>query len=159
MPRRKKVFINRKVTPIDERYENEVVERMIRKVMLDGKKYLASQIVYQAIDEIANKLKKEPMEALEIVMEKVTPEIEVRSRRIGGGNYQIPTEISENRKKSLAIRWLVTNARARKGMPMARKLAAEMVDAANDSGATFKKREDTHRMAEANKALAHYARY
>lgn len=159
MPRRKRVFPNRKKVRLDDRFQNELVMKFIMKVMLHGKKSKAMHIVYKALDMLAEKQKMEHMEVFDLVMEKITPQVEVRSRRIGGGNYQIPTEISDSRKISLALRWLVKFARLRGGADMAKKLFFEMQDALGDAGQTFKKKEDTHRMAEANRALSHYARF
>jgi small subunit ribosomal protein S7 len=124
--------------------------------MLDGKKTVAATIFYDALDIVEGRAKKPGIEIFEQAMKNATPQIEVRPRRVGGATYQIPLEVRPERRESLAIRWLVTSSRGRSGKSMAEKLAAEFMDAANNQGATVKKREDTHKMAEANRAFAHY---
>lgn len=145
----------RPVTP-DVRYSNELVSRFINKLMLNGKKTVAASIFYEAMDLVEDRMKKPGIEVFEQAIKNATPLIEVRPRRVGGATYQIPLEVRPERRESLAIRWMVAAARARTGKSMAEKLAAEVMDAANNQGATVKKREDTHRMAEANRAFAHY---
>jgi small subunit ribosomal protein S7 len=145
----------RHITP-DERYSSELVSRFVNKLMVDGKKTLASSIFYEALDIAGERMKKPGFEVFEQAIKNSTPIVEVRPRRVGGATYQVPLEVRPERRRSLAIRWLVSSARARSGRSMAEKLAAEFLDAANGQGATVKKREDTHRMAEANRAFAHY---
>lgn len=140
----------------DLKYNSELVSRFINKLMRDGKKTVAADIFYEALDIAENRVKKPGIEVFEQAMKNATPMIEVRPRRVGGATYQVPLEVRPERRRSLAIRWLVSSARARSGKTMAEKLAAEIMDAANSQGATVKKREDTHRMAEANRAFAHY---
>lgn len=145
----------RPVSP-DRKYNSELVSKFINKLMYDGKKTLAARIFYDAVDLVGDKMNKPGIEVFEQAIKNATPMIEVRPRRVGGATYQIPLEVRPERRQSLAIRWLVANARNRSGRSMAEKLAAELMDAANNQGATVKKREDTHRMAEANRAFAHY---
>jgi small subunit ribosomal protein S7 len=145
----------RSVAP-DVKYNSELVSRFINKLMLNGKKTVAASIFYQAMDIVEERVKKPGIEVFEQAIKNSTPLIEVRPRRVGGATYQIPLEVRPERRQSLAIRWLVNSTRARSGKSMAEKLAAEVMDAANNQGATVKKREDTHRMAEANRAFAHY---
>jgi small subunit ribosomal protein S7 len=140
----------------DVKYNSRVVSSFINKLMLDGKKTTAARIFYDALDIIEGRAKKPGIEIFEQAMKNATPQIEVRPRRVGGATYQIPLEVRPERRESLAIRWLVNSSRDRSGKSMAEKLAAEFMDAANNQGATVKKREDTHKMAEANRAFAHY---
>ncbi len=154
MPRRAKV-IKRQVPP-DPKYGSEMVAKFINRVMLDGKKATSERIVYDALDLVNHQLKTEPLEVLGQAIKNATPVLQVKSRRVGGATYQVPIEVQPQRGLSLAMRWLLTYARARSGKSMSEKLAAEIVDAAQGQGATIKKRQDTHRMAEANKAFAHY---
>jgi small subunit ribosomal protein S7 len=140
----------------DLKYNSELVARFINKLMARGKKTVASRIFYDALDIAEERMKKPGIEVFEQAVKNSTPMIEVRPRRVGGATYQVPLEVRPERRRSLAIRWLVSSARARSGHSMAEKLAAELLDAANGQGATVKKREDTHRMAEANRAFAHY---
>jgi len=132
------------------------VAKLINKVMKDGKKSLATRIVYNAFDIIEEKMHRNPLEVFEQAVKNATPLLEVKPRRVGGATYQVPVEVPPDRGISLALRWLVTSARNRPGRTMAEKLAAELMDAAQGTGATIKKKDDTHRMAEANKAFAHY---
>ena len=154
MPRKGPAPI-REVAP-DARYGDRVVTSVINKVMWDGKKTVAEKIVYGAMEHAAAKLKVDPLVALHRALEAIKPEVEVKSRRVGGATYQVPMEVSERRRQSLAVRWLVEYARSRSENTMVERLGNEMVDAVNQRGGAFKKREDTHRMAEANKAFAHY---
>ncbi len=155
MPRRNRP-LERKIAP-DPKYNSVLVAKFINRLMMRGKKSTAQRIMYDALDIIASRTKKEPLEVFQQAIKNATPLLEVRSRRVGGASYQIPVEVPQRRGLSLAIRWLVTNARKRPGgHTMAEKLAGELMDAANNTGATIKKREDTHRMAEANRAFAHY---
>jgi len=154
MPRRYRPT-KRKVKP-DIKYGNEVVEMCINRMMQRGKKSTARSIVYDAFDLVEERTKRDPMQTFDQAIKNATPMIEVKPRRVGGATYQIPIEVPPDRRLSLALRWLLASARSRSGKSMAEKLAAELMDAANNVGATIKKREDTHRMAEANKAYAHY---
>ncbi|MBQ3469334.1 MAG: 30S ribosomal protein S7 [Bacilli bacterium] len=152
---RKRRAVKRDVLP-DPIYKSKVVTKLINTVMLDGKKGIAQTIVYTAFDEVKEKTKKDPLEVFEAAMENLKPQLEVKSRRVGGSNYQVPIEVSPARSQALALRWLVKYSRERGGKGMADNLANEIIDASNETGAAFKKKEDTHRMAEANKAFAHY---
>ena len=140
----------------DPIYNSKVVAKLINIVMIDGKKGTAQTIVYDAFEQIKDKTKKEPLEVFETCMENIKPQLEVKSRRVGGSNYQVPIEVTPARAQALALKWLVKYSRERGGRSMADNLASEIIDASNETGATVKKREDTHRMAEANKAYAHY---
>ena len=154
MPRRARAT-KREILP-DAKYRNETVARLINKVMMQGKKSTAEKIVYGAIDIMGQQGAKEPVNLLEQAIKNATPQLEVKPRRVGGATYQVPIEVRPDRGLSLALRWLVASARARSGKSMAEKLAAELSDAAQGQGVTIKKREDTHKMAEANRAFAHY---
>ena len=154
MPRRARA-IKRRTIP-DARYQSNDLARFIHKIMLDGKKSKAERIVYDALDIAERELKKNPLDIFEQVVKNATPVLEVKPRRVGGATYQVPIDIRPDRRLALAMRWLIASARARKGKPMAERLAAEFIDAYRGQGATIKKREDTHRMAEANKAFVHY---
>ncbi|MBP3766554.1 MAG: 30S ribosomal protein S7 [Bacilli bacterium] len=140
----------------DPMYNSKLVTKLINRIMLDGKKGTAQRILYDAFDIISEKTGKEPMEVFEAAMENIKPALEVKSRRVGGANYQVPIEVKADRSQALALRWLVNYSRLRGGHSMAENLANEIIDASNGTGAAVKKREDTHRMAEANKAFAHY---
>lgn len=140
----------------DVKYNSQLVSSFINKLMRNGKKTVAASIFYEALDIAGERTKKPGIEVFEQAIKNATPLIEVRPRRVGGATYQIPLEVRPERRQSLAIRWLVSTSRSRSGKSMAEKLAAELMDAANNQGATVKKREDTHRMAEANRAFAHY---
>lgn len=158
MPRKTTKSLVRKVSP-DRKYNSVLVQRLINKVMVDGKKQSAERAVYEAMQMAAKKLKMEdPSLVFEKAIKNVYPSLEVKSRRVGGANYQIPFPVQGHRQQHLAFMWFVQAARARKGMPISERLASEMVDAINQTGAAFKKKEDTHRMAEANRAFAHFAR-
>jgi len=154
MPRRARAT-KREIFP-DAKYSNETVARLINKVMMKGKKSTAEKIVYGAIDIMEQGGAKEPVNVLEQAVKNATPQLEVKPRRVGGATYQVPIEVRPDRGLSLALRWLVASARARGGKSMAEKLASELSDAAQGQGVTIKKREDTHKMAEANRAFAHY---
>lgn len=154
MPRRGRPP-RREIEP-DPKYKNVQVARFINKLMMRGKKSLAERIFYTAMDIIQERTGKDPMEIFEQAVQNATPLLEVKPRRVGGSTYQIPIEIRPDRRESLAMRWLIQSARNRSGKSMAEKLANELMDAANGVGATIKKKDDTHRMAEANKAFAHY---
>ena len=154
MPRRARAT-KREIVP-DAKYQNTTVARLINKVMMCGKKSTAEKIVYGAMDIMEEQGSKVPVTDLEHAVRNVTPQLKVKSRRVGGATYQVPVEVEPNVGLSLAIRWLVDSARGRSGRSMAEKLAAELSDAAKGQGVTAKKRDDTHRMAEANRAFAHY---
>lgn len=154
MPRRG-AAPKREVQP-DPVYQNTVLTKLINQVMLDGKKSIAEKICYRAFDIIKERTGKDPIEVFEQAMQNVMPVLEVKARRVGGANYQVPVEVRPDRRQTLAIRWLVNYARARAGKGMEEKLADEIMDAAANTGAAVKKKEDTHKMAEANKAFAHY---
>ena len=152
---RKRRAEKRDVLP-DPIYKSKVVTKLINSMMIDGKKGKAEKILYGAFDMIKEKTGKEPMEVFNEALENIKPALEVKSRRVGGSNYQVPIEVSEERSQTLGLRWLINYARLRGGHGMAENLANEIIDASNGTGAAVKKREDTHRMAEANKAFAHY---
>ncbi|MCL6547376.1 MAG: 30S ribosomal protein S7 [Alicyclobacillus sp.] len=154
MPRKGPVP-RREVAP-DPIYGNKLVARLINKVMEDGKKGIAERIVYGAFDRVRERTGKDPLEVYEAALRNVMPVLEVKARRVGGSNYQVPVEVRPERRISLGIRWLVQYARLRGEKSMEQKLANELMDAANNTGGAVKKKEDTHRMAEANKAFAHY---
>ncbi len=158
MPRKVTKSLQRRLDP-DRKYQSILVQRLINKSMRNGKKLLAERQVYAALEIAAKKLKSEdPLEVFETALKNVSPSFEVKSRRVGGANYQIPFPIQGHRQLHYAFSWLVQSARARKGMPYEQRLAAEIVDAYSQAGAAFKKKEDTHKMAEANRAFAHFAR-
>ena len=140
----------------DPMYNSKLVTKLVNTIMLDGKKGKAQTIVYNAFDMIKEKTGREPMEVLEEAMANIKPELEVKSRRVGGANYQVPVEVKADRSQALGLRWLVNYSRLRGGHTMAENLANEIMDASQGTGGAVKKREDTHRMAEANKAFAHY---
>jgi len=140
----------------DPMYNSKVVTKLINRIMLDGKKGKAQTILYEAFDIVREKTGQEPLEVFNKALENIKPLLEVKSRRVGGSNYQVPIEVSKDRSQALGLRWLVNYARLRGGKGMAENLANEIIDASNGTGAAVKKREDTHRMAEANKAFAHY---
>lgn len=154
MPRKGPVP-KRDVLP-DPVYNSKLVTRFINKIMMKGKKGVAEGIVYDAFDIVRSKTGKDPLEVFEAALKNVMPVLEVRARRVGGANYQVPVEVRADRRLSLGIRWLVAYSRSRGEKTMHERLAAELMDAANNTGASVKKREDTHKMAEANKAFAHY---
>ena len=141
----------------DPLYKDLVVAQFINYIMKNGKKSIAEKILYGSLDIISQQLKTdEPIDVFKKAIENTSPNLEVKSKRIGGATYQVPMEVSENRKKALAMRWILTYSRAKKGKTMAHRLAAELIAASNKEGSSIKKREDTHRMAEANKAFAHF---
>jgi small subunit ribosomal protein S7 len=145
----------REIAP-DVRYSNQLVQELINRIMKKGKKSVAMGIVYDAIDIIGEREKRDPVEVFEQALKNASPILEVKPRRVGGATYQVPVEVRQDRRTSLAIRWILAAARTRPGKTMADKLAAELMDAANNTGAAIRKREETHRMAEANRAFAHY---
>ena len=142
----------------DRLYNDVVVAQFINKVMKKGKKLIAQKLVYRAFEVIKEKTKKNPLEIFKQAMENASPLLEVKPKRIGGATYQVPVEVKGERRLALAIRWILEGARAKKGKPMSEKLSQEIIDAANNTGGAVKKKQDTHRMAEANKAFAHFAR-
>jgi small subunit ribosomal protein S7 len=154
MPRRAE--IQPRVLSVDPIYESLAVSQLINRVMLHGKKATAESIVYGALDKVGTKTGRPPAEVLEQAIKTVTPVLEVRSRRVGGANYQVPVEVPQRRGRTLALRWLVTFARERREKHMDDKLAAEIIDALDQQGAAFKRKDDMYRMAQANKAFAHY---
>ena len=152
---RKRAAVKRDVLP-DPLYKSKVVTKLINQIMLDGKKGTAQTILYDAFDQIKEKTGEEPMEVFNKALENIKPALEVKTRRVGGANYPVPIEVKADRAQALGLRWLVQYSRLRGGHSMAENLANEIMDAANGVGASVKKREETHRMAEANKAFAHY---
>lgn len=154
MPRRREV--PKRVILPDPKFGDQLVAKFVNNVMVDGKKSTAEQIVYGAFDIVAERSGGDPLEVFKSAMDNIRPLLEVKSRRVGGSTYQVPVEVSPSRRTALAMRWLVTYAKARNEKTMRERLAGEFLDASNNRGAAVKKREDTHRMAEANKAFAHY---
>ncbi len=152
---RKRRAVKRDVLP-DPIYNSKVVTKLINQIMLDGKKGTAQKILYEAFDIVKEKTGEEPMDVYNKALENIKPILEVKSRRVGGSNVQVPVEVTDERSQALALRWLVNYAKLRNGNGMAMNLANEIMDAANGVGGAVKKREDTHKMAEANKAFAHY---
>jgi len=146
----------RRDVPPDARYGSKSISRFINKVMIDGKKSIAESIVYIALERAENQLRRPAVDVFDQALRNATPVLEVKPRRVGGATYQVPVEIRGDRRVSLAMRWLIASARSRSGKTMADKLASELLDAFHGQGATVKKRDDTHRMADANKAFAHY---
>jgi small subunit ribosomal protein S7 len=158
MPRKVTASLQRKLPP-DRKYQSVLVQRLINKSMLNGKKHVAERAVYTALEIAAKKLGSEnPLEIFEKALKNVSPNFEVKSRRVGGANYQIPFPVQGHRQLHYAFSWLVQSARTRKGTSYSQRLALEIIDAYNETGGAFKKKEDTHRMAEANRAFAHFAR-
>ena len=154
MPRRR-VVAKRDVLP-DPKFHNQVIAKFINHVMVSGKKAVAERIVYGALDRVNARDGADPVETFETALDAIAPMVEVKSRRVGGATYQVPVEVRPSRRNALAMRWLVDSARSRSEKSMAARLAGELMDAADGRGSAVKKREDTHRMAEANKAFAHY---
>ena len=154
MPRRGQA--KRRLVKPDHKYNSPLVTRFINKIMLNGKKSVATRIVYDAMDIMGERMHKEPLEVLEQAIRNATPIVEVKPRRVGGATYQVPVEVRSDRRLSLAIRWLVQAARKRSGKGITTKLAGELMDAAKNTGVTVKKKEDTHKMADANRAFAAY---
>lgn len=152
---RKRQAVKRDVLP-DPIYKSKLVTKLVNSIMKDGKKGIAQKILYDAFNMVQEKTSQDPMEVFNKAMENITPSLEVKSRRVGGANYQVPIEVKPERGQALALRWLTQYSRLRGGHSMAENLANEIVDASNGVGAAVKKREDTHKMAEANKAFAHY---
>lgn len=159
MPRHKTKSLVRPIEP-DRVYNSVAVQRLINRVMLDGKKQMAERLVYNGMQKAANKLKvQNPLEVFDQAMKNVQPHMETRSRRVGGANYQIPFEVKGQRQTHLTTMWFTQAARERKGMSMEDRIAQELIDAYNNTGSAVKKKEDTHKMAEANRAFAHFARF
>ena len=154
MPRRR-VVAKREVLP-DPKFHNQVIAKFINRVMVSGKKAVAERIVYGALDRVQARDGADPVETFDKALDAIAPMVEVKSRRVGGATYQVPVEVRPSRRNALAMRWLVDSARSRSEKSMAARLAGELMDAADGRGSAVKKREDTHRMAEANKAFAHY---
>ena len=154
MPR--KGHVAKKDVLVDPIYNSKLVTRLINKIMLDGKKGVAQNILYNAFDIVEQKTGSQPMEVFEKALDNVMPELELKLRRVGGANYQVPVEVSDERRLTLGLRWIVNYARLRSERTMEQRLAAEIIDAANGVGQSVKKKDDTHKMAEANKAFAHY---
>jgi len=154
MPRRR--IPPRRPISADPKYNSVVVSQFVNRMMLKGKKSLAYRVIYGAMDIIKEKSGKEPLEVFTKALENVKPMVEVKSRRVGGSTYQVPVEIRDSRRDALSMRWIIMYARQRKGRSMSQKLSDELLDAYNSTGSAFKKKEDTHRMAEANKAFSHY---
>jgi small subunit ribosomal protein S7 len=154
MPRRAAIQ-PRELTP-DPVYQSKLVTQLVNRIMTRGKKSVAEDIVYSALDQVGEKTSRPPVEVLEQAVKTVTPVLEVRSRRVGGANYQVPVEVPQRRARTLALRWLVQNARDRREKGMPDKLAGELMDALNQQGGAYKKKDDIYRMAQANKAFAHY---
>ena len=152
---RKNKSVNRPVMP-DVKYNSVVITKFVSRMMLDGKKATSVRIVYGALDLLKAKTDKDPLEVFLKALDNVKPMVEVKSRRVGGATYQVPIEIRESRREALAMRWVINAARAKSGRGMDERLAAELLDAYNNTGSAYKKKEDTHKMAEANKAFAHY---
>ncbi|MFC1651712.1 30S ribosomal protein S7 [Patescibacteria group bacterium] len=155
---RKNRFTKIEIKP-DPKHRNLLISKFINRLMVGGKKSVAQGIVYNALDIIKEKTDKDPVDIFEGAIKRVSPVLEVKAKRIGGSNYQIPFEVRGERKEALACRWIIETARGKKGKSMAEKLAFELLAASKGEGNAYKKKEDTHRMAEANKAFAHYARY
>ncbi len=153
---RRKTKIKKYIIP-DERYNNPLVSKLINYVMREGKKSVAQKVVYTSFDIIKEKTKADPIEIFDRAMKNITPSIEVKSRRVGGANYQVPQPVRTERKVQLAFRWLLLAAKSKKGKPMAEKLAEELMLASNNEGSAIRKKLDTHRMAEANRAFAHFS--
>ncbi|MBI2798253.1 30S ribosomal protein S7 [Candidatus Saccharibacteria bacterium] len=158
MPRKTTKSLKREITP-DLKYQSVLVTKTINKVMFDGKKQLAERLVYSAIESASAKVKKEPVEVLETAVKNVSPQVMVKSKRIGGANYQVPMEVKGDRKVHYALMWILDSARTKKGQSFDKKLANELASAYANEGDAVKKKQDAHQMAEANKAFAHFARY
>lgn len=158
MPRKTTKSLKRPVEP-DIIYQNVLVARMINKVMRSGKKRLAEHLVYGAIEDAANKLKVDPLDMFDTALKNASPQVEVKSKRVGGANYQVPIEVRGDRKLHLAMGWIIDSAQNKSGKPFDARLSTELVDAYNNTGDAIKKKTDTHAAAEANKAFAHFARF
>ena len=152
---RRREAVKRKILP-DSKFNDLLVARFINSLLKQGKKSIAEGIFYGALDSVGEKTKEDPIKVFKKAIDNVSPHLEVKSRRVGGATYQVPVEVKENRRIALSVRWVIQNAKARSGRSMAEKLTGEIVDAYNNAGGSIKKKEDVHRMAEANKAFAHY---
>ena len=152
---RRREAVKRKILP-DPKFNDLLVARFINSLLKQGKKSIAEGIFYGALDSVGEKTKEDPIKVFKKAIDNVSPHLEVKSRRVGGATYQVPVEVKENRRIALSVRWVIQNAKARSGRSMAEKLTGEIVDAYNNAGGSIKKKEDVHRMAEANKAFAHY---
>jgi small subunit ribosomal protein S7 len=152
---RKKKTIDRKIAP-DPKYNSTAISKFVNRMMWEGKRSVGLRIVHEALETLGAKTEKEPLEVFLKAIDNVKPVVEVKSRRVGGATYQVPMEIREPRREALGMRWIINAARARSGHGMEERLAAELIDAYNNTGTAFKKKEDTHKMAEANKAFSHY---
>lgn len=157
MSRKKTHYVKRDIVP-DPVYNSKLVTRLINKIMLDGKKGLAQRILYESFDKVEKKTGKPAMDVFEVALGNIMPDLELKAQRVGASNLQVPVEVSADRKVTLGLRWLVNYARLRNEKTMVDRLAGEIIDAANNTGGAVKKKEDTHRTAEANKAYAHYRR-
>ena len=146
----------KKIQPVDPKFKSAVIPKLINSIMYDGKKTIAEKIIYDAIDKIKSKTKDEPIDIFNQAINNIKPTVEVRSRRVGGATYQVPVEVKSKRAQALALRWIMDATRKRKNKTMAEKLYAEILDASQNKGSAIKKREDTHKMAESNKAFAHF---
>ena len=146
----------KRVTPADAKFHSPVVQEVITRMMRDGKKSVATTVMYDSLELLGERAKREPMEVFDQALKNVSPLIEVKPRRVGGATYQVPVEVASDRRLALAMRWLLAAARTRAGKSMAEKMASELLDAANNTGAAVKRKEETHKMAEANRAFAHY---
>jgi small subunit ribosomal protein S7 len=140
----------------DLKYNSDVVARFVTQMMRQGKRSVAERVIYDALEEVESKLNGDPVEIFETAVENIRPQLEVKSRRVGGATYQVPIEVTSDRGRAIGMRWLIQFSKNRKGVPMAKALANELVDAYNETGAAVKKRDDTHKMAQANRAFAHY---
>jgi small subunit ribosomal protein S7 len=149
-------YIRKRELSPDPVYGSRLLTRFINRTMRDGKKTIAQKLIYGALDQIKEKAKKDPLEVFETAIRNVSPRMEVRPRRVGGASYQVPNEVRGDRKEALAIRWILTSSKSRSGKTMVEKLSAELLDASQNTGGAVKKRDETHRMAEANKAFAHF---
>ena len=158
MPRKKRVYKNKKFLKPDPKFGNLMLSRFINQIMRRGKKSIAQKVVYGALDIVSEKTKDDPLMVIDAAIRNVAPVLEVKGKRIGGANYQIAQEVRGDRRETLAMRWLKEAARTRSGKAMAEKLAAELIDASNKEGGAMKRREEVHRMAEANRAFSHFAR-
>jgi len=155
MARRKQTIKKRTLLP-DTKFNSVLIRKFINKVMVDGKKSVAERVVYGALDILSKRTKQGPLESFEKALNNIKPDVELKSRRVGGATYQIPVEVAPERQMSLAMRWVINFSRERKGKSMAENLAQELLDAYNNTGSAIKKRDDTHKMAEANRAFAHF---
>jgi small subunit ribosomal protein S7 len=158
MPRKKTKVLQRHIQP-DRKYDSVLVQRFINKVMQDGKKLKAERIVYDAFEEVERRTNQQALEVFQQAIENAAPSLEVKSRRVGGANYQVPFEVHGNRRTHLVLMWMVQTVRGKSGQPTSQRIADEIINAYNETGDTFKKKEDSHRMPEANRAFAHLARF